>query len=260
MVTKLFAASTAIILLGITTEATAQFRYGYGHGYNHHSHPYYPQQRPSYGSFNGYPQQNTYEQQLPPGVSVQEAEWVCKNPKTGDMMIIATDSIGSKSNSPVHLHKVDSPNNQAHYIQPQITFGKPSISELNPTYTTTEKSPIWQGGNYYQPQQSQVNPTTEIYTTIKKEQGPVWPSGNIATTKKSVYKTTPQPVKPIWSSNDGTENNNNGKKGFTVEDEPTTELPFYINPFLIPTTQKPQTTTTSTNSDDDGEEIEIVFG
>lgn len=86
---KLLVLSAAILLFGIISETSAQYRnagYG-GYGFGRHSHPYYQQQRPGYGGYQqpGY-QQPGYQQQLPSDVSVQEAEWVCKNPKTGDMV------------------------------------------------------------------------------------------------------------------------------------------------------------------------------
>lgn len=160
------------------------------------------------------------------------------------MIIALDDTVGSRNNGPPQWHQVDPQNNQANYVQPQPTFGNPTYPPVDQAYsTTTEKieSPVWPNNNNYQPNQPQNNPTTETYTTTERGPGPIWSTGGDTTTKKTVTTTTPLDIGPIWSVGDGNkDNNNNANKGFTVDDIPTTSVPFKNNPFFNPT-QKPKT-------------------
>ena len=82
MASKLFVLSAVALVLGIVSGGSAHWQS------NGQGRYYYPQQRyPAYNQQRPYQQpqqQNSY--QLPPGVSISSAEWVCNNPKTGDMV------------------------------------------------------------------------------------------------------------------------------------------------------------------------------
>lgn len=88
MATKLFVLGTILLIGIIATESSAQYwnrQYSYSNRqYPQQVYPSYPQQRPNYQQTNGYQQAGSF--QLPPGVSISDAEWVCKSPKTGDMV------------------------------------------------------------------------------------------------------------------------------------------------------------------------------
>jgi hypothetical protein len=89
MMSRLCVLGAVIFIFSLITESSSQFwrrpnEYSYPpqHGQRYRPNYYPPRQQ------IGFPQQNDFPNniQLPPGVSVTEAEWVCKNSKTGDMV------------------------------------------------------------------------------------------------------------------------------------------------------------------------------
>ncbi|XP_011503509.1 PREDICTED: uncharacterized protein LOC105366685 [Ceratosolen solmsi marchali] len=139
MIGRLHALSFVILMFNIANESSSQFWRQFN-GYP------YPQRQgqnfnPNYESnHRGFQQQNGFESnfQLPPGVSMSQAEWVCKNPKTGDMMIVAseessTPNIGNNAQNQWYLTNFST-------VQPS-TSSQVSLNPQNKTnFLQTEES------------------------------------------------------------------------------------------------------------------------
>ncbi|XP_008213338.1 gamma-gliadin isoform X2 [Nasonia vitripennis] len=267
MATKLFLLGT-ILLIGIATESSAQYwnrQYSYSNGrYPQQVYPGYQQQRPNYQQSNGW--QNAASFQLPPGVSVTDAEWVCKSPKTGDMMIIASEDgpVPNRVNGQQQWHQVypqQPGNNQPNYPQPQQPVypqpqqpaypqtQAPPVTNAPTTTTEDTNRPIWgSGGNDNRYPQTQapvtVKPTT---TTTEDTNRPIWGDNNKQPNFPEVKpsfptSTTQKPVDPLWP-----EGGNGNKPGFTV-----------IEPTRKPKPHK--TTKAPIDDDDDDGPLDIVMG
>ena len=83
---RLFILGTVIFTFGFMTKSSAQFwkqhnGFEYAERQPHHYYPNYYQPRQ-------YQQQDGFQNnlQLPPGISISEADWICRNSKTGDMV------------------------------------------------------------------------------------------------------------------------------------------------------------------------------
>ncbi|KAJ8664801.1 hypothetical protein QAD02_006463 [Eretmocerus hayati] len=81
--------------------------------------------------------QNSFNFQVPPDVSLKDAEWVCQNPKTKDMMIIATgDSPAKTGEGPYHQQQgvwVQQPGSDGLHPSTSLWPGPPSDQAPQPS-------------------------------------------------------------------------------------------------------------------------------
>ncbi|OXU27033.1 hypothetical protein TSAR_005995 [Trichomalopsis sarcophagae] len=212
MATKLFVLGT-ILLIGIATESSAQYwnrQYSYSNGrYPQQVYPGYQQQRPNYQQSNGW--QNAGSFQLPPGVSVADAEWICKSPKTGDMMIIATED-GPAPNT--------GGNSQGQWQQPsypkQPSNPQPTLPQVNPSQPTypqmiiaSEDGPVpnrvngqqqWHQVYPQQPGNNQPNYPQPQQPVYPQPQQPAYPQTQAPPVTNAPTTTTEDTNRPIWGS------------------------------------------------------------
>ncbi|XP_014238262.1 leucine-rich repeat extensin-like protein 2 [Trichogramma pretiosum] len=163
-----------IALQTISGSLGQNWRYGgYSNG-GYRAVPYYYQpQRPSYTQTLG--QQNF---QIPPGISVSGAEWVCKNPKTGDMMIITAEegpaqptTGGGQQQSPFYPVPPSTGGQQQRPFYPEpppVPQQPPSPpAEERPNFTISPTNPFLNPNNKFPttqqptPTKPQMTPTTQ---------------------------------------------------------------------------------------------------
>ncbi|CAB0038915.1 unnamed protein product [Trichogramma brassicae] len=179
---KFHVVCVALIALQTSGSLAQNWRYGgYSNG-GYRAVPYYYQpQRPSYTQTLG--QQNF---QIPPGISVSGAEWVCKNPKTGDMMIITAEegpappATGGQQQSPFYpvppstgggqqrpFYPEPSPAPQQRPVFPVQPPPPSPPEEERPNFTVSPTNPFLNPNNKFPtthkpaPTKPQVPPTTQ---------------------------------------------------------------------------------------------------